>query len=167
MTAIQLAGMLNIKPFTVMSSLRQLTKHGLMMCLTPDERQSRIYWLTQFGERVQRELRQSEELKPLIHDVPELDWTRYTSVCFSHRAVIVCVLTQPLTPVDIKRHARRRYPWIRMSTNNVRDAVKLLRQRNIIEPVISARERYPRYVLTQACREFPRLLQRVVWRRAP
>lgn len=167
MTAMHLHQALNIKPFTVMSSLRKMTERGVLMCLTPTMRHSRVYWLTTRGERIQRELRRYADLRLLEHDVPAVDWTQYAFTCFSHRMVILSVLTEPLTPALIKRRARRRYPWIRMSASNVREAVIRLKQRAIVESLLLPKERHPRYVLTPMCHDFPRLLQRVVWRRGP
>jgi len=158
MTAIQLSRRLELKRYSCMSALRELAQRGLMVCLNPTARQSRLYWLTEAGVRAQNRLRREDAATPLVHDVPDVNWEQYGFVCYSHRAVIVSVLTEPLQAATIKRRARRRWSDLRMSANNVRDAVKLLRAAGIVRVVRVRRRKHPHYELVEACRGFPRLL---------
>jgi len=158
MTAMQLSRRLEIKRYTCMSALRDCVARGLLVCLNSRARQSRLYWLSEKGVRAQRELRRSEGKPALVHDVPDIDWERYGFVCFSHRAAIVSVLTEPLQAATIKRRARRRHSGLRMSANNVRDALKLLVRAGIVRRVLVRRWKHPRYELVEGCREFGRLL---------
>lgn len=160
MTAIQLSRRLDLKRYSCMSALRELAQRGLMTCLNPTARQSRLYWLTEAGVRAQNRLRREAGAAGLVHDLPDVNWEQYGFVCYSHRAAIVCVLSEPLQAATIKRRARRRWSSLRMSANNVRDAVKLLRTAGIVRAVRVRRRKHPRYELVEDCRGFPRLLAR-------
>ena len=166
MTATQLAHQLDVNASTCMSILSERQAHGLLVCLNPSARKSRLYWLTASGVRMQSELRVRAGLAPLAHDAPEIDWSLYGFVCFSHRAAILSVLTEPLQAATIKRRARTRQPGIRLSANNVRDAMRLLVAGGIVRRVCVRKKKHAHYELAEACRGFPRLLQQAVWRGA-
>jgi hypothetical protein len=94
----------------------------------------------------------------LVHDYPNLDWQLYGEVCFSHRAAVLKTLTQPMQPAHIKRRARFQDPTIRMSANNVRDVIRFLRSKRIVQPVELRKKAHPRYQLTDTGRQIQRLL---------
>ena len=77
-----------------------------------------------------------DRLRPIAHDCPNLDWQLYGDVCYSHRAAVVRVLTEPMQPAQIKRKALFKDSRIRMSANNVRDVIRLLLAKGIVEPVM-------------------------------
>ena len=163
MTAMQVSHKLTLNASTCMSTLTDLRRGQLLDCLNPAARMSRLYWLTKAGARMQSRLRRSERRKPLVHDVPQVDWDLYGFVCFSHRAAIVSVLSEALQAATIKRRARKHRPRIRMSANNVRDALRLLLARGIVQRTTVPRRRHAHYELSPVCRDFPRLLREAEW----
>lgn len=127
----------------------ELALHDLVRCLNRSARQSRLYWLTEDGRRVQQRARRLLNLAPLQHDLPRMDWDLYGWVCYRHRSAIIKALDRPMRPVLIKRRARQRDERTRMSANNVRDSIKLLLERGIVRQVAVPREPHPSYELTE------------------
>lgn len=164
MTATQIARKLDVKAFTCMAILRELEHRGLVSCLNREARQNRVFWLTAAGIELQARLRSDRGQGPLTHSIPEIDWALFGFVCFGHRAAIVTALGEPMQAAEIRRKARRRSPGIRMSSNNARDALKLLQQKGIVRRVYVRKKAHPRYELVEACRDFPRLLRQAAWR---
>ena len=116
---------------------------------------------------MQQCLRSAAKLPSLRIDLPAIDWAKYGFVCFSHRAAIVMMLRYPLTAPEIKRRARRRWPSIPMSTNNVRrDALLLLEQAAVVRRQPLTGSRRVLFRLTDECRPFPQLLENAQWRGA-
>ncbi len=134
-----------------------LTRH-LIACLNPHAHKSRLYWLTVLGTRCQRRVRSEDQLPRLVHDFPQVDWELYGWLCHRHRSAVIREAHEPLQPAMIKRHARRRDESIRMSANNVRDVLKLLLQRGLVERLLLPGERYPRYRLTPVGEDMRHLL---------
>jgi hypothetical protein len=88
--------------------------------------------------------------------MPQIDWTLFGWVCFSHRAAVLKALTMPLQPATIKRRARSQVPGLRMSANNVRDVIRLFLEKGIVRPVHLRKRTFPAYEPTatgQALRE--------------
>ncbi len=140
--------------------LWELSLHDLVTCLNRSARQSRVYWLTDQGARVQRHARNLLRLRPIEPDFPRVNWDTYGWSCFRHRSAIIKALDRPLRPVQIKRRARQRDQEVRMSANNVRDAIKLLLARGIVQSVAVPREPNPSYELTGSGRAIRDLLLR-------
>lgn len=140
--------------------LTELTVHNLVTCLNSRARRSRLFWLTDQGHVLQRQLRQQQGLAPHTFDFPVIDWDAYGFVCYRHRAAIVRALTEPLQPAAIKRRARVRDGTLRMSANNVRDALRELRQHGIVRPIRVKRFAHFRYELTDLGRCCQFLLRR-------
>jgi len=87
-----------------------------------------------------------------------VDWNLLGWVCYRHRAAILKTLSEPLQPSAIKRRARARDPTLRMSANNVRDVIRLFKQRGIVQPVYLRKKKHPRYELTDVGKTLRQLL---------
>jgi predicted transcriptional regulator len=166
LTATQLVKRCGYSADACMVILRGLAKNGVVNCLNADALQNRLYWLTEYGKLLQARLNREVGKETPSHDVPEIDWSQYAFVCFEHRAAIIKALEEPLQPATIKKRARSRDPELRMSSNNTRDAIRLLLHRGIVRQVRVRKRAHPRYELTDECREFPRLLRQAMWRGA-
>lgn len=156
LTAKQLAHRTGI-PFDACRDLvRKLHSAGFIVCLSPDARRSRVYWLTELGMDVLRCLDAQVGRPPRAYDIPEIDWSLFGWVCYSHRAAVLKTLAMPLQPAAIKRRARSQIPGLRMSANNVRDVVRLFVRKGIVEAVHVRKRAFPAYQATatgQALRE--------------
>jgi len=164
-TAKQLARQMGISLDRCSYILGRLAALGLARCLNPFSRRSRLYWLTRLGRAWQRRLRELDRMPPLVHDCPDLDWQLYGEVCYSHRAAVIRTLSQPMQPAQIKRRALFHNPKIRMSANNVRDVIRLLKAEGIVRPVKLKRRAHPQYELTDTGRQMQRLLAQAEARR--
>ena len=157
-TAIQLSHQMGIPSDQCSYLLARMAALKLMRCLNPYSRRSRLYWFTRLGKAWQRRLRHLDRLPPIQHDFPDLDWSLYGDVCYSHRATVVKTLGDPMQPAQIKRRALQRDATIRMSANNARDVVRFLYSHGVIEPVMIRKKAFPRYRLTEIGKHFQRLL---------
>jgi len=157
-TAKQLSRVVRLTNDACSDALLDMAAHGLVSCLNSRATKSRIYWLTRFGARCQRELRIAFNLPSLSHDLPCVDWDLYGWVCFSHRSAIIRILKEPLQPATIKRRARSAFPGLRMSANNVRDVIRLFKARGIVAAVRVRKKKHLRYELTPVGRELQQLL---------
>ncbi len=140
--------------------IRELTVYGLVRCLNPSARRSRLYWLTAMGIECQRRSCRSDERTVPEHFLPLIDWEMYGRVCYSHRAAIVRTLTEPMQPAAVKRRARQRFCKLHMSANNARDVFRLFRSWRIVEPVQVHKKSHLRYRLSDEGLIFQKLLQR-------
>ena len=138
--------------------LVKLTALKLARCINPAASRSRLYWLTRFGRAWQRRLRELDGLRPIGHDYPDLDWTLYGSVCYSHRAAVIRSLDQPMQPAQIKRRSRSQNPSIQMSANNARDVIRFLHTQGVVRPVSFRKKAHPCYELTEVGKQIQRLL---------
>ena len=98
-------------------------------------------------------LRSEENLSRVDNALPDVDWALYGWLCFSHRRAVVRALDEPLNPADIKRKARFQNPDLRMSANNVRDVIKLLRMKGVVVLILDRKRAHPRYELTRLGRK--------------
>lgn len=158
LTAKQLARRDSIDRDTCSATLADLTLYELVRCLNPEARRSRLYWLTRLGLRCQRAIRKECGLEPLQHNLPLVDWPLYGWICFSHRGSIVKALTGTMQPSEIKRRAKLDDPSLRMSANNVRDAIYLLLAKGIVMPIRVRGQNHHRYQLTETGRILRELL---------
>ncbi len=132
----------------------------LIECLNGAASSSRVYALSDLG-RSSRSVVAAGALRSVeSYFFPRLAWRDYGWCCFSHRRAIVKTLTEPLYPALIKRRARQRWPGIRMSQNNVRDVIRLMRARGIVRPVPMRKRAYPYYELTRRGALIQKLLNR-------
>ena len=136
----------------------KLVTKGLLTCLNPEAKNSRLYWLTDRGiqcqKRLYRDLAQTYE----EYDLPSIDWALYGWICFSHRSIVMKTLTAPMQPSEIKRMIRKKKAGMKISANNIRDVVKLLLEKGIVQKVFVRKKAHPRYELTDPGNQFREIL---------
>jgi len=159
MTAKQLCRVQNANLDSISFALSELSSKGFVVCLNPESRSSRLYWLTDLGEKSHNRLRKLRKLPLPSFDIPQLDWHLYGWVCFRHRSAIIRALVEPLQPATIKRRALAQNPKLTMSANNVRDIIRLFREKGIVQPVKIWRKSHLRYELTELGQTIKKLLQ--------
>ena len=160
MTAKQLSRRTSLSFDVCRDVVRELTVYGLIRCLNPNARRSRLYWLTEMGAECQKRSCESDGKTVPDHFLPPIDWEMYGRVCYSHRAAIVRTLTEPMQPAAVKRRARQRICTLHMSANNARDVFRLFRSWGIVEPVQIRKKAHLRYRLSDDGLIFQQLLQR-------
>lgn len=160
LTARQLARRTGLTFDVCRDIVRELAIHKLIYCLNDRARRSRLYWPTDLGMGYLQHLSQTDVVPLPNHPLACTDWERYGWVCFSHRAAIIKTLTEPMQPALIKRRARFRYPDLRMSSNNVRDVIRLFVEKGIVQTVQVPKKAHTHYQLTEMGQLFQRLLQR-------
>lgn len=143
---------------TCICLLTKWANHALLFCINPKARRSRLFWLSDFGKTCQHSMRMQTGLTKLCHDVPDIDWELYGSSCFSHRSAVIKSLSHAMQPAQIKRKAIFQNPDLRMSANNVRDVIRLLRTTGTVQAVKVRRKAHLHYDLTEQGRHFRRLL---------
>ena len=153
-TALQIARQTNESVDQARKLIGRLKSRGIVYCLNPGSPSSRLFWLTAKGKKVQSELLPN----PINHDCPNIDWTHYGAICFSHRSIVVKTLRSPMQPAAIKRVATRNDPSIRFSANNCRDAIRFLSRIHVVKPVLERKKKFPRYELTESGKHMQRLL---------
>jgi len=122
-----------------MRLLARLRQRGLVQCLNPNARRSRVYARTD------------------AHLPEGVDWRLYGWVSYSQRRAVLEALDSPLYPAAIKRRARYLHPGIRLSANNVRDIIRLFHARGLVTPVDAGRA-HPLYALTVQGEALQRLM---------
>lgn len=161
MTARQLSKLTNLTLDQCSLYLGQLTLCGLVKCLNPTVRRSRLYWLTSIGILCQKKLRKDKNLPSLTKELPDIDWELYGWACYNHRAAIIRALTEPLQPATIKRMAKQQDRNLKMSANNVRDVIRLFLKKGIVKSVNINKKAHLRYELTSLGKEIHELLRNV------
>lgn len=155
MTASQLSHRLRLSLDRCSNVLIRLKSHGIVRCLNPDANRNRLFWLTVLGKRYQKQLAHSSRIS---HDVPNVDWQLYGSVCYSHRSEVIRSLAFPMQPATLRRRAAFRKPGLRMSANNVRDVMRYLKAHGIVLAVPLKKKAHPGYELTEVGLHMRRLL---------
>jgi len=158
LTARQISRKTGIPVDTCSCLIAKLSDQGLLTCLNPEQRNSRLYWVTGLGAKCKNKLYQDLDLPRKELDLPDMDWQLYGWVCFTHRSAVIRTLSGPMQPSEIKRFLRVHHPDIKISSNNIRDVVKLLLSRNIVRPVKIRKKAHLRYELTETGRQLQRLL---------
>lgn len=148
-TADQLSRHKGVSLDSASSALRELSKSGLLYCLNPESRTSRLYWFTVLGQKCQRSLLQKDGQPKPDYDLPDVDWKLYGWTCYRHRSAVLKVLKVPLQPATIKRIAFRQDPDLRMSANNVRDIIRLFEKKGIVSRILVRKKKHPLYTLTE------------------
>lgn len=120
---------------------------GLLICLNPTAQNSRVYGLSETGQRYRQRCREEKPLPP--YHQPDIDWTLYGWLCYRHRAAVLNALTAPLQPSQIKRLLRLNKPHLRISANNIRDIIKQFQAKGLIEPVRRPGKAHLQYQLTE------------------
>ena len=158
LTAKQLAKRTGIPMDSCSYTIAKLTAKGLTTCLNPQARNSRLYWITEPGRRCRKKLHQDINLPYREHDLPSVNWALYGWLCYSHRAAIIRIFTEPMQPSEIKRTLRIHKPNVKISANNIRDVLKLLLEKGIVQKVFVRKKAHPRYELTDSGKQFRELL---------
>ena len=159
LTANQISHKLYIDPASSSRILSDFSDRGLMVCLNPSARNSRLYQLTSLGKDCQRQLYLELNLPLKEFDVPAVDWDLYGWVCFSHRSAIMKILTEPMQPSEMKRQIRRRDSKVKISANNIRDIIKLFEQKGIVEKITVKKRAHPLYELTETGKQLQAILR--------
>lgn len=160
MTARQMADQTHIADGDVSKVLAEMERGGLVRCMNPDSRRSRLYAPTLLGNWCRHRLcgeRGIAPNRPCFSVEP--DWSLYGAVCFSHRSAVIRAMEGPMQSAQVKRRARYLFPGVRMSANNVRDVMGFLLKEGIVRQVESRRA-HPLYELTETGRVFQELLLR-------
>ena len=63
-----------------------------------------------------------------------------------------------MQPSEVKRVLRVHRPNIRISANNIRDVIKLLLEKGLVQKVFVRKKAHPRYELTDSGNQFRQLL---------
>jgi DNA-binding HxlR family transcriptional regulator len=158
LTAKQIARNTGIPMDTCSYTISKFTAKGLATCLNPEARNSRLYWTTELGRGCRKQLHQDLNLPEKEYDLPSVNWPLYGWVCYSHRAAVIRVLSEPMQPSEVKRTLRIRKPNIKISANNIRDVVKLLLENGIVQKVYIRKKAHPLYELTDTGNQFRQLL---------
>ena len=159
-TAKQISRITGIPADTCSYILAKCSTHGLLTCLNPKARSSRLYWLTRLGHKCRKRLHKKFDLPYKEAVLPDIDWTLYGYVCFAHRSAVMKVLVEPMQPSQVKRFLRAHHPNQKISANNIRDIVRLLLAKKILTPVKVEKKAHPRYALTALGNQLRQLLLR-------
>ena len=159
-TSKQIARRTRIDMDTCSYVLGKFTARGLVTCLNPKARNSRLYYVTPLGRDCQRALHEDSpaDRPQVAHDIPSVNWDLYGWVCFSHRAAIIRILDSPMQPSAIKRRLRNTCPNVTISANNIRDIIRLFLAKGIVQKVTVRKKAYPRYELTETGTKLRQLL---------
>ena len=158
LTAKQISGKTGIPEDTCSYLMAKFAKNGLITCLNPMAGNSRLYWLTELGRKCQKDICRKLNLPYAEYSLPNIDWELYGWICFNHRSAIIKTLTEPMQPSKIKQILRRQKPDIKISANNIRDVIRLLLAKKIVQPVKIKKKAHPRYELTYLGKTFRQLL---------
>ena len=159
MTAGQISSRTGIPKNTCSHIIAQCSVQGLLICLNPQQRNSRLYALTSHGRRIRKQLCKGTNLPFKEYDQPDINWSLFGSVCFNHRSAVIRTMFGPMQPSEIKRVLRMQQSSIKISANNVRDIIKLFVEKNIVRSVNVKKKAHPLYELTKLGIQLQRLLR--------
>ena len=157
LTAKQISRKTRISIGTCSYLLGKLAVRGITVCLNPNARSSRLYWVTDLGREFQKRL--SPDGYDIAPDLESVNWELYGWICFNHRAAIIRILTEPMQPSEMKRRLRQIGSDVRISANNIRDIVRLFLQKGIVQKVFARKKAHPRYELTELGTKLQELLR--------
>jgi len=158
LTSKQLSKKTGILVDTVQQAVLKLSMSGLVLCVNPRQRNSRVYRLTNRGIQVRTKVFQGISLPFKEYNQPDIDWDLYGCLCFNHRTAIIKILTEPMQPSEIKRVFRMQRHKIRINANNIRDIIKFFLAHGIVRPVKIRDKAFLRYELTDLGTKFRKLL---------
>lgn len=158
LTAKQLSKKTGIPENTCSYEISKYKKKGILKCLNPDARSSRLYWFTEKGIPCKNQVFNQYPIKNGEHKFFGIDWKLYGWVCFIHRSMIIKTLTGAMQPAEVKRILRMQKPDMRISANNIRDVIRLLLSKGIVKPVKVKNRAHLRYELTELGTKFRQLL---------
>jgi predicted transcriptional regulator len=126
----------------------QLARRGLLMCITEHRNKNRVFWLTLLGRACLRELEKRHEIEEAKFFFPDIDYRKYSSVCYSQRGPLLRGLKTPEQPVHLRKKVIRLDPSLRMSANNARDAIKAMLTLGLVEKDEPRKRGHAKYRLT-------------------
>jgi len=159
-TAKQISKKTGIPVNTCSYIIGKFAKDGILTCLNPNASGSRLYWLTESGILQKKKLSQKLNIKYAEPNLPNIDWQLYGWVCFSHRSMVIKVLTSAMQPAKVKRILMLQRINARISASNIRDVMQLLLSKKIVKPVKVKKQAYLRYELTELGNKLRQLLLR-------
>jgi len=160
LTTKQVGKRIGIPMNTCCYIINKFSKSGILTCLNPDASVSRLYWLTKLGVRQNRELCKKHNIQYEEPSLPDIDWQLYGWICFSHRSMVIKVLTSAMQPARVKRVLTLQRIDARISASNIRDVIQLLLSKKIVRPVKVKKQAYLRYELTELGIKLRQLLLR-------
>jgi len=158
LTAKQIGKKTGIPADTCSYVVAKFTAMGLFTCLNPEARNSRLYWLTETGFMYQKRLCDDSNIICKYHDFPSVNWGTYGWSCYNHRSIVIKTLNGPMQPAEIKKILRVHKPNVKISANNIRDVIKLLLAKGIVQPVKICKKAHLRYELTDLGNKLKQLL---------
>lgn len=159
LTAAQLARKARISAQSCRYSLVMLVLRNLVRCLNPGSVYNHVYWLTDCGITCQKRVRTKLALPSVPHNFPILDdWDLFSFVCYPHRSAVIKALLGHMRPPAIRRRAIDQNPKLRMSTDNTRDVLRVLRNGGIVRPVRKRKGAHRCYEFTDVGRSLQQLL---------
>jgi len=159
MTAGQISRRTGIPKDTCSHIIAQCSAQSLLICLNPQQRNSRLYGLTSHGRKIRKQLCESTNLPFKEYEQPDINWSLFGSVCFNHRSAVIRTMSGPIQPSEIKRVLRMHQSSIKISANNIRDIIKQLLSKNIVRSVKVNKKAHLRYELTELGIQLQRLLR--------
>ena len=156
LTAKQISRKTGIPKDTCSYLLGKFAAKGIVTCLNPAARSSRLYWVTNIGRECQKRL--CPDMPESTQDLPSVNWELYGWICFNHRAAVVRILTELMQPSEIKRRLRQIGSDVRISANNIRDIIRLFHEKKVVRKVSIRKKAHPRYELTNLGIQIQKLL---------
>ena len=160
LTATQLSRKTRIARDAISYVLWELSLYQLVECCNPSYARNRVYRPTKLGLEIQNWLLKQWGLNKLSDHSFDVDCDLLGWVSFSHRSAIIKTLERPMQSATAKRAARARTPELRMSANNVRDALKLMEKKRVVRRKYISGKSHPHFELTDTGRE----LQQLLWK---
>ena len=149
MTAKQLAQVTGMRQDSCSYVLGELRTQRMVYCMNPQARRSRLYWLRKKGRQYRKKILKMQRQAISADDLPDVDWKLYGWVCFTHRAAVIQVLTEPLRPGTIRKKVKQQNPDMKISANNIADILHLFLEKRIIKPIKMRKKVHLRYKLTE------------------
>jgi len=118
------------------------------MCITEHRNKNRVFWLTMLGRACLRKLEEQHDLEHADLFFPDVDYRKYSSICYSQRGPLICGMTGLVQPAVLRRQVVRSNPSLKMSANNARDAIKGMLNLGLVEREMPRNGGHPKYKLT-------------------
>ena len=158
MTASQLAKLSGMEETSCAHVLRAMEDRGIVACLNPAARRSRLFGLTLRGKAIR-----SAAIKLHSQDyvAPVIDWTTYGCLCYAHRTAVMLALDGAMRPATIKRRILFTQEDVHISCNNIRDLLQDLIKYGVVDREIVGKSSFYSYRLTPAGEFYQRMLLKV------
>ncbi|MEN6384055.1 MAG: hypothetical protein ABFD79_02545 [Phycisphaerales bacterium] len=161
LTAKQIAAKTGIPKDTCSHQMAKFVRNHLAICLNPIAGNTRVYWLTENGQKFREELCMESNLRHTDFILPNLNWELYGWICFNQRSVVLRALTEPMQPSQIRRRIKNRFASTKITSNNIRDVIRLLEKQGVVQKVFVGKRIRPKYELTETGLQFQKLLNNV------